>query len=85
MRRGQMIVLVMSLGAHIVVLGALMVQRHALSLVPATPVMEVLIAPPFQRRPVAGKAHQRLPSQPAAMAVMPSRANSAVTSALRPT
>ncbi|WP_374452485.1 hypothetical protein [Phenylobacterium sp.] len=53
MRRGQMIVLVMSLGAHIVVLGALMVQRHALSLVPATPVMEVLIAPPFQRRPVA--------------------------------
>ena len=53
MRRGQMIVLVMSLGAHVVVLGALMSQRHALSPEPETPVMEVLLAPPFHRRPAA--------------------------------
>ncbi len=51
--RKLLIVLVMSLGAHVVVLGALMSQRHALSPEPETPVMEVLLAPPFHRRPAA--------------------------------
>ncbi|MBP6877069.1 MAG: hypothetical protein KBC34_03535 [Phenylobacterium sp.] len=48
--RKRLIVLAMSLGAHVVVLGALVTQRHALSPAPETPAMEVLLAPPFDRR-----------------------------------
>ena len=61
MRRAQVIVLVMSLGAHVVVLGAFMVQRHGLSPAPETPVMEVLLAPSLHRRPVAEPPQRREP------------------------
>ena len=62
--RKLLMVLVMSLGAHVVVLGALMSQRHALSPEPETPVMEVLLAPPFHRRPAAEPQRPEPPPRP---------------------
>lgn len=63
--RKLLIVLVMSLGAHVVVLGALMSQRHALSPEPETPAMEVLLAPPFHRPPAAEPPrHAEQPPRP---------------------
>ena len=74
MRRAQVIVLVMSLGAHVVVLGAFMVQRHGLSPAPETPVMEVLLAPSLHRRPVAEPPQRREPPPRPHAARAPQRA-----------
>ena len=47
----RLLLLALSIGAHLVVLGWLLVQRHVLSPLPETPSMEVLLAPPIFRRP----------------------------------
>lgn len=52
MRRAQdrAMLLALSIGAHVVVLGWLMVQRHVLSPSSETPAMDVMLAPPIFRR-----------------------------------
>ena len=47
----RLMLLALSVGAHVVVLGWLMVQRHVLTPAPEAPTMEVLLAPPIFRRP----------------------------------
>ena len=47
----RLLLLALSIGARVVVLGWLLVQRHVLSPSPETPSMEVLLAPPIFRRP----------------------------------